>query len=316
MPISEAPPYYYIAFIDEAGDCGLERVRPIDDPGSSEWLVMGGVLIEVANEPDPVHWVRSILDAAGARQRQDFHYRLLQEWQKPLACQKFVEFPAKLFAVCSNKKNMRQYRNERAEARGNPLVRKQMFYNFCIRLILERITDFVLKHSILKYGEPRYVKLYFSKRGGHNYSHMSNYIFDTLLNQARSRTTWLTRREIKWEVIHRRLQEPIVHTGNAGVQLADIVASAFFQAVDTLPPAKWDTMNAKLLRDRVATEGGFYFDYGLAFQPCPAMTRALLLPRQKDIFEFCGFGRRDFDVPWWTDEKAARPGLNARLRPF
>jgi hypothetical protein len=307
----EAPPYYYIAFIDEAGDSGLERVRPIDEPGGSEWLVIGGVLIEVEHESSPYGWVRSALDAARSR-RPELHYRLLQEWQKPLVCQKFVESPVKLFAVCSNKKNMRQYKNERAEARSNPLFTKQTFYNFCIRLILERITDFVLHDSMLKYGEPRYVKCYFSKRGGHNYGHLSNYLFDTLFNQARSRTTLLKRREIKWQVIHRRLQEPVVHTGNAGVQLADIVASAFFQAVDILPPTNWDIRNAKMLRDRMAMEAGFYHDYGVTFQPCPQMTRAQLAPQQKEIFEFFGFDRRDFDVPW--PGEAARPGLSARLR--
>src|SRR5215211_7450836 len=32
---------YYIAYIDEAGDPGLTRVRPQDPNGSSEWLVLG-----------------------------------------------------------------------------------------------------------------------------------------------------------------------------------------------------------------------------------------------------------------------------------
>src|SRR5215468_2032588 len=158
---------------------------------------------------------------------------------------------------------MRGYTNKRAAARGSPLVSKQKFYNFCIRLLLERVSDYAFRHSVLKYREPRYVKVYFSKRGGHNHAHLSHYIFDVLVNQARSGLTILTRREIKWQVMHQRLQEPVAHIDNEGVQLADIVASAFLQAVDTLPPANWNIMNAKLLRDRVATEEGFYEDYGV-----------------------------------------------------
>jgi hypothetical protein len=214
---------------------------------------------------------------------------------KPLACQRLASLPVNLFVMTSNKKNMRGYRNERAAAKSNPLVSKQIFYNFCLRLILERITDCCLRHSMRTYGEPRYLKIVYSKRGGHNYAHTFVYS-ETLKNQARSKTTWLQRREIKWEVIDIRLQEDAPHTSNAGLQLADIVASSFYQAVDILPPTIWDVRNAKLLRDRIAREAGFFHDYGVTFQPAPDMTKAQLLPRQKDIFEFYGFDRRDFDV--------------------
>jgi Protein of unknown function (DUF3800) len=300
MPVSEsgsAPPYYYIAYIDEAGDPGIERVRPIDDPGASEWLVIGAVLIEASNEAKPVEWVRSILDAMGAKRRPALHFRDLHEWQKPLACQGLAKLPVNLFVMASNKKNMRGYRNERAAAKGNPLISKQVFYNFCLRLMLERVTDCCFRHSMRTYGAPRHVKIFYSKRGGHNYAHTHVYN-EVLKNQARSRTTWLKRREIKWEVVDRRLQEEVAHTMNAGVQLADVVASSFFQACDLLPPTIFNPDNARLLRDRIAVESGYFRDYGVVFQPYPEMTKAQLDPRQKDIFEFYGYDRRDFDVPW------------------
>jgi hypothetical protein len=291
------PPYYYVAYIDEAGDPGIERVRPIDEPGASEWLVVGAVLIEAANEHRPVDWVRSILNTVGAKQRPALHFRDLQEWQKPIACQELAKLPVNLFVMNSNKKNMRRHRNERAAAKTNPLVSKQVFYNFCLRLILERITDCCLRHSMRTYGEPRHVKLIFSKRGGHNYAHTFVYN-DVLKSQARAKATFLQKREIRWEVVDRRLQEAVAHTANAGLQLADIVASSFFQAVDILPPTIWNPTNAPLLRNRMALEAGFFHDYGVTFQPYPQMTKAGLLPQQKDIFEFYGFDRRDFDVPW------------------
>jgi len=295
--LDSPPPYYYVAYIDEAGDPGIERVRPRDEPGASEWLVIGAILIEAANEAEPVQWVRSILDGVGSRQRPALHFRELREWQKPLACQKLATLPVNLFVMTSNKKNMRGHRNDRAAAKSNPLVAKQYFYNYCLRLILERITDCVLRHSLQTYGEPRHVKIIFSKRGGHNYAHTFVYN-ETLKNQARSKTTWLRKREIKWEVVDLRLQEDAPHTTNAGLQLADIVASSFFQAVDVLPPTVWDVRNAKLLLPRMAREAGFFHDYGVVFQPNPRMTDAELLPQQKEIFEFYGFDRRDFDVPW------------------
>jgi hypothetical protein len=289
---SDAPPYHYIAFIDEAGDPGISRVRPLDPVGGSEWLVLGGVLIEAKHELAPVTWVRSILGDIGLERRQELHFRELVEWRKPLVCQKTATFPLNIFAMCSNKKNMRGHSNPRAEAQSYALTPKQYFYNFCLRLILERITDCVLRHSQRAYGGPRSVLIIFSNRGGQKYGHTFAY-HERLKNQSRSDTTWLDRRTIKWQVIDRRLMQVLEAKECAGLQLADIVASSFFQAVDILPPTNWNAENAKLLRPRVAQEAGYYHDYGVTFQPIPAW-HARLLPRQKEIFEFYGFDGREF----------------------
>jgi hypothetical protein len=103
--LDSPPPYYYVAYIDEAGDPGIERVRPLDDPGASEWLVLGATLIEAVNESEPVNWVRSLLDDIGSKQRPALHFRDLKERQKPLACQRLATLPVNLFVMASNKKN-------------------------------------------------------------------------------------------------------------------------------------------------------------------------------------------------------------------
>ena len=46
----EELPYDYVLFIDEAGDDGLTRVKPIDPDGASEWLVISGVLVRAEDE--------------------------------------------------------------------------------------------------------------------------------------------------------------------------------------------------------------------------------------------------------------------------
>jgi Protein of unknown function (DUF3800) len=288
----QSPRHYYVAFVDETGDPGITRVRPIDKVGGSEWLAIGSILIEVAHEQKPVEWVRAILQSIGTQQRRELHFRDLTEWRKPLVCQAVATYPLKIFVLTSNKKNMRGHINPRVEAKSSPLAPRQYFYNYCLRLILERITDFCLRHSMKTYGEPRHVKIIFSERGGHAYGHTIAYQ-EILKNQSRSETTYLDKRTIKWQVVDRRLMEVTPHSSNAGLQLADVIASSFYQAVDILPPTAWNPMNAKLLKPRVAKEFGFFHDYGVAFQPIPAY-RARLLPRQKEIFEFYGYDGRDF----------------------
>jgi hypothetical protein len=288
MPINQgAPPYYYIAYIDEAGDGGIRRVRPIDAVGGTEWLVIGAVLIRATREREPIQWVRNVLHSAGLGQRKQLHFRDLDEWRKPLACRELAEQPVRLFALLSNKKNMRGHTNPRAEAKSNPLTPRQYFYNFCLRLILERVTDYCFRRSMRETGQPGHVKIIFSRRGGHTYGHTFAY-GELLKVQSRAGTTILQKRTINWQVIDRRLMEQLPHGDNAGLQLADIVASSFYQAVDILPPTKWNTANAKLLIPRVATEGGFYRDYGVALQPTPPR-KARLLPQQREIFEFYGY---------------------------
>jgi hypothetical protein len=289
----DPPPFYYIAFIDEAGDPGISKVKPIDSNGASEWLVIGCTLIQASRESEPVGWIRNMLDSVGLRQRKSLHFRDLEEWRKPLVCQNLASRPVRLFVLASNKKNMRGYTNPRAEAKANPLTPRQYFYNFCLRLILERVTDYCYRHSLRHYGEPRHVKVMFSERGGQNYGHLLAYQ-ELLKMQSRGETTYLDKRTIKWQVVDRRLMEAVPHTQHAGLQLADIVASAFYQAVDVLPPTTWDVRNAQLLRPRIATEGGFHIDYGVTFQPSvPHLAK--LLPKQKVIFEFYGYDGRDFE---------------------
>jgi hypothetical protein len=286
------PPYQYIACIDEAGDPGIRRVRPIDDPGASEWLVLAGVLFEIKHEQDSVQWVRDILKSVNLAKRTSLHFRELSEWRKPLVCESLAQLPLTAFAMISNKKTMRGHRNARAAFRSEGTPIDQVFYNFCVRLILERITDYCYRHSMWAFGEPRHVKIIFSERGAHSYARAFSYQ-QILKHQSMQETTHLMKRTINWRVFDTRLLEVHQHHSDAGVQLADVVASSFYQAVDVLPPTVWNPHNAKLLKPCVARESGFQHDYGVAFQPIPAY-RARLVPKQKLIFEFYGYDGRDF----------------------
>ncbi len=113
--MSRASEPYYLAFIDEAGDPGLNTVRPIDTAGGTEWLCLGAVVIRAARSSDVVNRVRSILLKAGGSNRTDLHYRNLPNFRKRIDCSELAKLPVRAFVLASNKKNMRRYRNLRAE---------------------------------------------------------------------------------------------------------------------------------------------------------------------------------------------------------
>jgi Protein of unknown function (DUF3800) len=97
-------PYHYVAFIDEAGDPGLKRVKPLDNPGASEWFIISAVVIGVPNETNVVPWVRNIIAKFKNHQRPDLHFADLNAAKKRVVCREIATLPVRCFVVCSNKK--------------------------------------------------------------------------------------------------------------------------------------------------------------------------------------------------------------------
>lgn len=281
--------YDYLAYIDEAGDPGLSKVRPTDEDGASEWLVLSAVVIQAKREPNVVGWVDAIRDGIGVKQRRFLHYRDLSETRKRVVAKCMTELPIRAFAVCSNKKNMRGHQNTKASR----VPSQQWFYNWCIRLLMERVTVFCAEHSMKEHGELRRIKIEFSRRGGHRYSQTKAYHTYLSMQQQVDRV-FLKKREPVTAMLDTDLMEDHPHHTRAGLQLADAVASAFYQAIDCLGPGQWLIEPAKLMEPIMAKENGKVKDFGVALFPTPPW-KAELTPEQRQVFEHYGY---DFSPRW------------------
>lgn len=287
MPLAFPPrDRRYVAYIDEAGDPGLSKIRTSTERGSSEWLVLSAIVVRTETEPQVVEWVRDIRASIGSVQGPALHYRTLSDDKKAAVCSAIAGLPLRGFVLLSNKKNMQGYRNTRVEAARGAST-QEYFYNFCLRLLLERVTHFVERHSLIAHSQPKHAELVFSERGGLRYSQTIEYLA-LLMEQARSQTTFLERREVRWRVLHPMLMSAIAHNRSAGSQLADPVASAFFQATNTSGDGKWNTRFAELLAPRMLSVRGKYENLGVSLQPTP-YRRANLTDEQKRVFHFYGF---------------------------
>jgi hypothetical protein len=184
---------------------------------------------------------------------------------------------------------MRKYRNENAERK---FPAKDWFYNFCIRVALERVSSFVALDALQRFGEKRFVKIIFSERGGHSYRHTETYQ-ELLSIQGQKGSLFLDKRSVDWGVIHWKLMEAVSHKTSAGCQLADIVTSAFFQAADANRPRSWTTQNAEALNPIMAVEikneSSYWADYGVTLMPWSQVDRRKLSDNQKRIFRFYGY---------------------------
>lgn len=278
------PEFDYIAYIDEAGDPGIQKVAPIDPNGASEWFTLGCTVVRATNHAVPLEFVRRVRDIIRSTQSASLHYQKLNRERRRLVCDEMAKEPVRLFVVVSNKKNMRQYRNRKAEAFS--MHPKNWFYNYCIRILLERLTAWVDHRSVQDWGEPRNVKLVFSQRGGHSYRHVQTYT-ELLKLQIERGTLYQTTRAPVATVMDHRLIDVVPHDQNAGLQMADIVASAFYNAANTSAKT-WDVEPAKRLQPRMAVFNEKCAGEGVTFLPWYPQL-AHLSDQQKQIFRFYGY---------------------------
>lgn len=283
--LSEMSEPEYVLFIDEAGDDGLKRVRPIDEKGGTEWLCISGFLIRRRNEEKLDAQLSEIRTDINSIRSSTLHYRRLSPTKKARAAELVARIPSRAFVVLSNKKNIRGYSNLRAaEKHGAASV--HWYYNYCVRLLLERATDYCLTSSMKEFGKPKIMKVVFSQRGGHRYGQTKAY-WELLKLQANAKSTLLKKREIKPEVLRFDQVDYIPHYLHSGLQFSDIIASAFYQAADTLD-TKNDPTPAQKLAPIMAREQKRVSDYGVVLQPFPP-EKANLTTLQKEIFAFYGY---------------------------
>ena len=278
----------FVAYIDESGDTGLEAVKPHDPGGASEWLVLGCLLVRAQNEPKLMSWVSDIQGQFKSK-RRDLHFNKLLDFKKTIACQTLATKPCICFTVMSNKKNIERYRNPNLDADN-----KAWIYWWLTRLLLERVTDFCEKRVSESERGKQKLGIIFSRRGGLLYRDFIDYLWK-LKWQSGTGTMFIDYKDLAWSVIDFDQILVLDHPAKAGLQLADVVAGAFFQAVERNRPADCDPQYAKLLKPKMArNERGNVLSYGIKTMPQPREMG--LSVEQREIFEFYGHPKKRWEV--------------------
>src|SRR5258706_12917570 len=266
MSSVKKPAHHYVAYIDEAGDDGLDTVRPLDANGASEWFIVGAMVIDAARERQIQTWHQQALKLLGSKQLNEIHFVKLNEARKSIICGFLATLPARYFILASNKKNMKGHKNPFAEK----IPAKNWFYCWLTRLLLERVTHFVEEHSKNAHGAPKFIKLQYSNRGGLSIAQMNAY-YEWLKYKGAAGPQFLPLGDIKHEVLHRDLLGVFNQKDKLGLQFADVVASSFLKACDTYTSGGCNPEFAKLFRPRIARcpnkTGGQIAGYGVKLMP-------------------------------------------------
>lgn len=186
----------------------------------------------------------------------------------------------------SNKKNMRGHSNPRAAK----VPARNWFYCWMGRLLLERVTWFCGHWNQVEKTPFGKVKFEFPERGGMAYSQFRAYL-EWIKLQSKGESLYLDRGDLDWSVVDTQMVEAHSHKNRAGLQLADVVASAFYQAVEVRRDGTCRQTYAQALRARMWAPKGCHADFGVKALPSP-LWKAHLLAVQKPIFSFYGYTPR------------------------
>jgi hypothetical protein len=216
-------------YVDEAGDPGSkDGLRFIGD--RFEWLTFGAVVVRSTRELELVDWVKELREVARARQAGALHYTQVTRERREGLCRQLATKPCKAFVFASHKSNLREYFNPRL----GKMIPGPQLYNWCFRLLLERLTVWAEKWQRRELGHLEPVRLILARRG-HDYRQFDAYM-EKLRWQRENGTLFLKGPGLALELLDRRDWSVEPMEKFAGLQLADVIASAFYQGANTQSP--------------------------------------------------------------------------------
>ena len=232
----------YVAYIDESGDDGLGvTFRAPGVQGASNWLVISAYIVRQSLDLQCVAWRDEILKGLPNKKTRELHFADLNHGQKLFAAQCVAQKSARAISILSNKTTI---------ASGVYNDKNQLYF-YLTRHLIERISWLCRDHrfdSKSKEGNGK-VKIIFSRRGGMSYPDFKAY----MLRLKADPTV-----QIHWPVIDIDEIEAKDHSTRAGLQLADVIASAFGAAVELDNFGNCERRYAETLRPIVYGRYGNY----------------------------------------------------------
>lgn len=213
-------------YIDEGGDNGVKDGLWYHGT-RHEWFTLGAYVVRAEKSADLVAVRDELLSGAKARQASNLHYYKLKEDRRQQVCDILATNSARAFAFASHKSNVREHVNPKLGS-----MKAREYYHWCCRLLLERVMEFALNDARAKGYAPAPLELIFSENAGLKYDAMFSY-FETMNQQACLGQFKLKPKCWLPEMMNRTFWKAEPHAKLAGLQLADVIASAFQQGANS-----------------------------------------------------------------------------------
>lgn len=253
----------FVAYIDEAGDEGLGKLKSASSGGQSKWLVIGGIVVRDDHDKQLPTWRNEIMALFPAKQTRDLHFRNLNHGQRVAACDYLAKKRFGICCVCSNKSTLLD------NAKWLRIFKQKGYlYNYLTRYLLERVTS-SLRAVADQSGQAVELRIVFSRRANTDYQSMRDYLI--LMRDGRERIRPV--RTIDWTVFSPDGIKVENHSRWAGLQLADIVTSATAMALEPNAYGHYEPRYATILANRFLAKQRKVVGCGLTLVPplakCP-----------------------------------------------
>lgn len=241
----------FVAYIDESGDDGIGNFRqPGSHGGASNWLVISACVFRKSHDLNAVSWRDEISALMPEKKARSIHFAHMNHGQRLAASRSLAARPIRSVSILSNKATIPDgiYRE------------KNQLYFYLTRYLIERISWLCrdLRPRVPE-GDGR-VKITFSRRGGMSYPDFRQYLQRLQASQDKDI-------KIHWPVIDVDGIDAKDHSTHAGLQLVDVIASAFAHAVEPDRYGNCECRYAELLKKTVYKHQGNYLSYGLKIVP-------------------------------------------------
>ena len=281
-------PYDYVLYVDESGDTGLNSISTETIDGATEWFVLGGVLVRAEIEDKVARWSREFREHLDVKQARSLHYTKLSPQRKLTACGLLGnKSNTRVFTVISNKRNIENHHNPQAAAVMNNY---DWFYCWMIRLLLERVTEFVENCDKNEGRECGQIRCEFSKTGALSGRNMRQYFDHNNFFKERSRRN-TPLGQVRWQHIHAENVFEFKNSERSGLQMADLVAGSFYNALEHRKTKNPGSIYAKQFYKVVAKKPSTGRRYGFGVKLLPSYDNCnFLTNEQRSIFEIYGYG--------------------------
>lgn len=248
----------FVTYIDEAGDDGLGNPKPIGGAGQSHWLVLSAVIVPQDADSCIPGWRDDITRALNTKKKKNLHFADLNHDQKVFATRTLSAKPFGCISVMSYKISIDHSGKDRH------LRQKNILYKYLLRILLERVTDACRRRCRNRGTEKRPTELYFSRRGGMDYEDFRQYMTH-LRDLQTAKGGWY---KVDWDCVELDTIQALDHPNRAGLQIADVVASSFFKAVEPNRFGDYEARYAENLRPRVIPDdNGRKLNFGVTPVP-------------------------------------------------
>lgn len=266
-------------YIDEAGDPGVRDGLAYRST-RHEWLCISAVVTRSNRDREIVDWVKGLRERASSTQSASLHYHKVKADRRVSVCNGLAKHPCRAFVLASHKSNLREYSNPRIGA----MMDGGTFYNWCLRLLLERVTSWAETWQKDEITGLEPLRIVFAQRG-HNWDHFFSYV-DLLRMQKQAGTLFLKGPGLAVELLDRKHWTVEKAALNAGLQLADTVASSFYQAANSAAP-NFDIEPACALSPIMPSRRGVAANYSVTL--FPLAQQASVPEDARPIFAYYGY---------------------------